>query len=92
VKALDIRASEMMAQTIIDPTDETSRTIALSYSVGAHGNNRQDESRDEKNEPKPENPKGEKAEDKAYPTGFYRGRLRSNRVGHLGSCLIRLRR
>jgi len=42
----------------------------LSYTVGAHGNNRQDESRGEKNESKPENPKGEESEDKAYPTGF----------------------
>jgi len=42
----------------------------LSYTVGGHGNNRENESYDEQNESEAKNPKGEESKDKAYPTGF----------------------
>ena len=43
---------------------------AMAYTVGGHGNNRENESYDEQNESEAKNPKGEESKDKAYPTGF----------------------
>src|SRR5256885_15721678 len=74
-------ATVFSSSLFFSATDERcSIRVARSFfnAVGAHGNDRQNEGRDEENESRSKNPKGERSQNQTYPTSFDGGRLRMN--------------